>query len=154
MGKVEKHPYILVSACLAGCACRYDGTACTDRIVKHLVETGLALAVCPEELGGLSTPRLPSEISDQRVINQAGQDVTAEFERGARKVLQLARTLGITVAILKERSPSCGSNCVYDGSFSGKLIPGQGLTAALLRADNIKIYNQDNFPLELIDTEI
>ena len=149
MSTTQGPPPILISACLAGRACRYDGTACTVERLKHLAETGLAIAVCPEELGGLPTPREPSEISGQRVISRSGQDVTVAFEEGAQQVLRLAQAHGITLAILKERSPSCGCTQIYDGSFSGRLIPGQGLTAALLQQHNLQIYTESNLPPSL-----
>ena len=139
MSSKPREPFCLVSACLAGCPCRYDGTACVVPELKNLAETGLAIPVCPEELGGLPTPRPPAEIRQGRVITRAehpgqgGHDVTAQFAHGAAATLALAQANNVSLAILKERSPSCGSNLIYDGTFSRTVIPGQGLAAALRR---------------------
>lgn len=144
MAAILRKPVCLVSACLSGLPCRYDGTACPVPELKNLVEEGLALPVCPEELGGLPTPRPPAEIRQGRVINKAGQDVTAEFERGAKAVLELAGRHNIGLAILKARSPSCGIGPIYDGTFSRTLTPGAGVTAAKLRCVGIKVYDEHN----------
>lgn len=134
----------LVSACLCGIACRYDGTAATVPFLAELHAKGLALAVCPELLGGLSAPRPPCEIRNGRVVTPAGTDLTGQFRLGAEKTLALARLHGISLAVLKERSPSCGSGVIYDGSFEGRRIPGQGITCALLRAHGIRVVNEDD----------
>jgi uncharacterized protein YbbK (DUF523 family) len=112
---------VIVSACLAGLRCRYDGSKKACEAVMRLVAEGKAIPVCPEQLGGLPTPRLPAEIRGGRVVRQDGVDVTAEFSRGAEEVLKLAKLAGATTAILKARSPSCGSGKIYDGSFTGGL---------------------------------
>ena len=135
----------LISACLCGTACRYDGLPSTIDELARLCEQGRAFAVCPEVLGGLSVPRLPCERLGERVLSKDGSDVTEPFEAGARKTLELARERGIRLAILKERSPSCGSGIVYDGTFSGRRIAGQGVTAALLRAHGFAVVNEDDF---------
>lgn len=135
----------LVSACLAGRACRYDGTACAVPELKRLVEAGLALAVCPEELGGLPTPRPPAEICRGRAIDCNGRDVTAQFEQGAEVVLTLARSHNIRRAILKERSPSCGCGLIYDGTFSRRLTAGDGVTAAKLRLSGIIVRGESDY---------
>ena len=99
------------------------------------------LPVCPEQLGGLPTPRVPAERVGDRVLTRDGRDVTGEYRAGAEKALAEARAAGVRYAVLQERSPSCGSGFVYDGTFSGKLIPGQGVTAELLREKGIAVYS-------------
>ena len=132
---------ILVSACLLGVGCRYD---CKDngneKILALLQREDIQLIpVCPEQLGGLPTPRLPSERVGERVINSSGQDVTAQFENGAAETLKLAKRCGCLKAILKARSPSCGYGQIYDGSFTGTLIEGNGVTAELLLRSGITV---------------
>lgn len=118
---------ICVSACLAGEKCRYDGRSRRIGRIADLVKEGNAVAVCPEREGGLSIPRAPSEQKDGRVINKEGKDVTEAFEKGASVCLDRALAAGCETAILKENSPSCGVHAVYDGTFSGKSIPGEGI---------------------------
>jgi len=135
---------ILVSACLAGCKCRYDGSDCADEKVCALVKAGKAFPVCPEQLGGMHTPRGPHELvrgadGAERVIGKAGDDTTKEYTEGAQRTLQICKALGVTEAIMKAGSPSCGSGMIYDGSFSGKQIPGDGLTARLLKQNGIMV---------------
>lgn len=132
---------ILVSACLAGIPCRYDGKTKSDDEICALVRAGLALPVCPEVLGGLPTPRLPAERTPDgaRVMRSDGADVTDAFLRGADETLSLCRQYGVTHALLKSRSPSCGTGCIYDGTFSGKFRPGSGLTAELLESHGIHV---------------
>lgn len=133
---------ILVSACLAGFPCRYDGTSKTNEKIVQLVREGKAIPVCPEQLGGLTTPRLPSEIRNGRVFSSEGRDVTPEFEKGAAAVLQIAKEYGCTKAILKARSPSCGKGQIYDGTFSGKLVDGNGKTTELLLENGIEVITE------------
>ncbi len=133
---------ILVSACLAGFPCRYDGTSKINETIKQLVQEGKAIPVCPEQLGGLTTPRLPSEIRDGKVFNSEGRDVTPQFERGAAAVLQIAKEYGCKKAILKACSPSCGKGHIYDGTFSGKLVDGNGKTAELLIQNGIEVMTE------------
>lgn len=135
---------ILVSACLLGCPCRYDGQAKEHPEVEVLREQGHTLVpVCPEQLGGLPTPRSPAERqSDGRVVNQAGEDVTAQYQLGAERALEMAREHGCELAILKERSPSCGSGEIYDGTFSRRLVPGEGVTAGLLRQAGLRVLGE------------
>ena len=132
---------ILVSACLAGFPCRYDGETKSNDEVCALVRQGLALPVCPEVLGGLPTPRLPAERTPDGacVLQSNGTDVTDAFLRGADETLSLCRKYGVTRALLKSRSPSCGLGSIYDGTFSGKLRPGNGLTAELLESNGIRV---------------
>ena len=133
---------ILVSACLLGCACRYDGQSKPNPLAQELARRGLAVPVCPEQLGGLPTPRAPSERQGERVVSSLGADVTAQYRRGAEEALRLAELYGCTTAVLKERSPSCGSGMVYDGTFTGVLTAGEGVTAELLRAQGIPVYGE------------
>ena len=141
---------IIVSACLVGINCLYDGTCSKiDKIVKMVI-AGKAIPLCPELLGGLGIPRLGGEITinnnnTKSVINKAGKDLTPFFEKGAQKTLEFAKILEADTAILKARSPSCGYGKIYDGTFSGKLKEGNGLTSDLLSKNNIAIYNEGNF---------
>ena len=130
---------VLISGCLIGLCCRYDGKQKRNKNIAALMEKYYLIPVCPEQLGGLKTPRNPSEIREGRVISS---DVTAEYRRGAEEAIKLARLFGCKKAILKERSPSCGFGKIYDGSFSGRLIDGNGVAAALLAANGIEIYGE------------
>jgi uncharacterized protein YbbK (DUF523 family) len=134
---------IIVSACLAGVKCRWDGEAKPCKKIMDLVKCGKAIPVCPEQLGGLSTPRIPSEQKGNKVYSKDGKDLTAEFERGAKEGLKIAKLSNCNEAILKSKSPSCGCGKVYDGSFSGKLIKGDGLFAELLKKNGIKVFTED-----------
>ena len=134
----------LVSACLAGAPCRYDGKSKGVQQIIDLVNQGEAVPVCPEQLGGLTTPRASSEIRGDKVMNNEGRDCTAEFELGAERTLAIAKALGITKAILKANSPSCGCGKIYDGTFSGTLIDGNGRAAELLTKHGIKVYTENN----------
>ena len=144
--------HILVSACLLGTPCRYNGKGVLDPAVQVLMREHQLVPVCPERLGGLEAPREPSEISGGRVFGRDGRDVTAEFELGARRALEAARRFGCRCAILKERSPSCGSSAVYDGSFSGRVVPGAGVAAALLMENGVRVFSEENFE-KLFETE-
>lgn len=140
-------PRYVVSACLCGQAVRYDGGSCPDPEWIKRAKQGEALPVCPECLGGLPTPRSPAECQpDGRILNQDGEDCTEAYRRGAELVLELCRLWGITRAVLKENSPSCGSCRIYDGSFSGRKIPGEGVTARLLREHGIAVYSEGSWP--------
>ncbi len=139
-------PQYVVSACLCGLPTRYDGQAKpVPSAVQAVLDAGLVLPVCPECMGGLPTPRPPAEICGERVINTQGVDVTAPYQSGAEQVLALCREHGITCAILKQNSPSCGCHFVYDGSFSRRLVVGKGVTAALLSAHGITVYDEDEW---------
>ena len=135
---------ILVSACLLGVCCRYDGRGNPSAQVLDLLKRDdlELIPVCPEQLGGLPTPRLPSERVEDRIINRAGEDVTDQFQRGAAEALRLARSYGCDVAVLKERSPSCGCGRIYDGSFTGTLTEGNGVTTELLLSAGIQVVGQ------------
>lgn len=129
----------IVSACLCGEKTRYDGKVFISEKIKELVDDGRAIMVCPEVLGGLSVPRLPCEIKNHRVINISSDDKTNYFVDGAIKTLEIAEKYGIQKAILKDKSPSCGSSQIYDGTFSKLLIQGEGITTRLLRLNNIEV---------------
>ena len=135
----------LVSACLCGLACRYDGLAKPVGRLVELHRAGLALAVCPEVDGGLSTPRQPCELRQGKVVGRDGLDLTEAFKLGSERALGMARKNNLRLAVLKDNSPSCGSTAVYDGSFSGLLIPGQGLTAAILRDNGLLIISERQY---------
>ena len=133
---------ILISACLLGTSCRYDGGSKPVLSVEALMGHYQLVPVCPEQLGGLPTPREPSERQGDRVVMRTGEDVTGRYQKGAEQALHLARVFGCKKAVLKERSPSCGAGEIYDGTFSGKLTAGDGVTAALLKANGIEVFGE------------
>ena len=133
---------ILVSACLLGTPCRYDGASKPVDAVRALQEKYTLIPICPEVLGGLPTPRTPSEIIGTRVMMRDGRDVTENYRRGAEEALRTALENGCALAILKEKSPSCGNGKVYDGSFTGTLTDGDGITAAYLKAHGIRVVGE------------
>jgi uncharacterized protein YbbK (DUF523 family) len=145
---------VLVSACLLGERVRYDGrdAAAENAILREWCDQKLAVPICPEVAGGLAVPREPAEIETgsgedvlngiARVVTRTGEDVTDAFLKGAEKALEAARDCGASIAILKAKSPSCGTLFTYDGSFSGKLEPGVGVTAALLKRHGIAVFNE------------
>ena len=133
---------ILVSACLLGVSCRYDGKSKPHPAVLALQGQHQLIPVCGEIFGGLPTPRTPAERVGDRVLTEDGRDVTQEYHRGAQEVLALARRLDCKVALLKERSPSCGTGEIYDGSFTRTLTAGDGVTAELLRASGIAVFGE------------
>ncbi len=135
---------ILVSACLYGHACKYDGTTniLKDPLFQGLKNMGRLVPVCPEQLGGLSTPRIPCELCGDKVFNKEGEDVTAEFQKGAEEALRIARENKVRVAILKQSSPSCGCKTIYDGTFSGNKIKGEGVTARKLVENGIPVFDE------------
>jgi len=140
----------MVSSCLAGINCRYDGGNNRVEEIAKMVAEGKAIPVCPEVFGGLPIPRGCCEIvvdekGERRIKTKDGNDYTKEFEDGARKTLEIARVLDIDTAILQQRSPSCGYGKIYDGSFSGKLIEGNGFATDLFSANGIKVYNDQNY---------
>ena len=136
---------ILVSACLLGIECRYKGDGCPCERIKALAEKHTLIPVCPEQLGGLATPRPPAERQGDKVMNKEGADVTEAYANGAERALRIAKLNNVSAAIMKAKSPSCGSGRIYDGTFSGQLIPGDGVCAAALKAAGIKVYNEENF---------
>ena len=135
---------VLVSACLLGVECKYSGGSNAHPFLMEAARRGRVqlIPVCPECYGGLPIPRAPSEQRGGRVYAKTGEDLTEAFERGARTALHLARLYGCRHAILKERSPSCGSGLIYDGSFSGALAPGQGVAARLLQANGVQVWGE------------
>lgn len=145
---------ILVSACLLGINCKYNGSSSLNKdVLKFIKDKGSFVACCPELLGGLSIPRGPYEITggtgkevaagDAKVISKTDEDVTEAFFEGAKKTVKIARQNGVKLAILKARSPSCGVNQIYDGAFSCKLISGDGVTAALLKKEGIELISDE-----------
>ncbi|HKL84463.1 MAG TPA: DUF523 domain-containing protein [Bacilli bacterium] len=136
---------ILISACLLGCACRFDGRANFNEEINELRKSYKVVIVCPEVDGGLPIPRIPCEIVGEKVINKEGDDKTTNFRAGAEIALAQAKKYGATIAILKAKSPSCGSGKIYDGTFSSTLIDGDGYTTRLLKANGIKVYNELNY---------
>jgi uncharacterized protein YbbK (DUF523 family) len=138
---------IICSACLLGINCRYDGKRKQNKKVIGLTKEEILIPVCPEQLGGLPTPREPAEQRGGKVFTKSGKDVTENFKRGAKEVLKLAGLFNVKEAILKQRSPSCGSGQIYDGTFSGKIIRGNGVTAGLLKRKGIKIISEEDLSL-------
>ena len=139
---MEREP-LLISACLLGIKCRYDGGDQYRPEAAALLARYELVPVCPELLGGLPVPRRPAEIKGGRVVTAAGADVTAAFRLGAERALELARRRGARLALLKDGSPSCGSTRVHDGEFSGRLVPGKGLAAALLAGNGVEVVSED-----------
>lgn len=146
---------ILISACLLGTACRYDGRSKSHPLAMTLAERHQLVPVCPEQLGGLPTPRTPSERRGGSVVTAEGIDVTEQYRRGAEETLRLCRLVGCEAAVLKERSPSCGAGEIYDGAFSGTLTAGWGVTAELLRQNGITVYGESRIGelLESLDAD-
>lgn len=134
---------IIVSACLAGINCRWDGEARPNPKIIEMIKDGKAIPVCPEQLGGLPTPRTPSEQKGDKVFAKDGNDVTVQFRKGAEEILKIAKMINCNQAIFKSKSPSCGCGKIYDGSFFGKLIDGDGVTAKLLKENNIKVITEE-----------
>lgn len=147
----------LISSCLVGVCATYKQSANEDNVFVDLLRKGEAIPVCPEQLGGLPTPRPPAEITGgdgsavldgvARVVTNTGADVTENYLRGANEVLRMAQTIGAEFVILKERSPSCGVSEIYDGTFSQRVIPGCGVTTALLRRNGFRVVSDEQFLL-------
>ena len=135
---------ILVSACLLGTACRYDGQSRPHPMMEELCRRHQVIPVCGEILGGLPTPRIPAERRGERVVTKDGRDVTENYQRGAREVLRLGRLFDCRTAVLKEKSPSCGSGRIYDGTFTGTLCSGWGVTAELLRRNGFRVLGESD----------
>ncbi|MDQ0192441.1 DUF523 domain-containing protein [Paenibacillus wynnii] len=152
---------LLVSSCLAGLEVRYNGTHSLNHRIQELVREGKAMMVCPELLGGLSTPREPAEISGgdgedvlngtARVRVESGRDVTDSFIKGAYETLRIAKEMEASIVVLKQNSPSCGSTHIYNGEFSSTKIPGYGVTAALLIRNGIKVLSENDLS-EVLET--
>ncbi|MBQ3109561.1 MAG: DUF523 domain-containing protein [Clostridia bacterium] len=139
---------LLISACLLGLSCRYDGEY-REYDLKNLREKFNLIPICPEIYGGLPTPRVPSEIQGEKVVNRNGEDVTAQYEKGAQEALKLAKLYNAKYALLKAKSPSCGKNEVYDGSFTATLVSGEGVTAKLLRENELVIFTENEINILL-----
>lgn len=137
---------ILISACLAGCDCRYKGDNCKNDALLALAKRHTLIPVCPEQLGGLATPRDPAEICGDRVVSSAGRDVTREYRKGAETALYIAGQVGADAAVLKANSPSCGKGVIYDGSFTGRKIAGNGVAAALLSESGVRVFTEEELP--------
>jgi uncharacterized protein YbbK (DUF523 family) len=159
--KEENKPEILISSCLIGCPVRYNGSSNKIDGLGELVKQGKAIAMCPEIIGGLSVPREPVEIEKgktakevleggAKVLDKEGKDYTQEFINGANELLKVCKEKDIKTVIIKEGSPSCGSNKIYDGTFLGGKISGRGITAELLSQNRITIFCEHNFPKELL----
>ncbi len=133
----------LVSTCLLGVCCRYDGQSKACPAVLELLKAHELIPVCPEQLGGLPTPRPPAEMQGNRVINREGTDVTAQYQQGAEEAARLYQVLDCDCAVLKAHSPSCGCGEVYDGSFSGTLVPGDGITAQALKRLGARVLTEE-----------
>lgn len=135
---------IIVSACLAGVACRYNGNAFPIPVIIDMVQKGIALPICPEMLAGLPAPRPPAELRNGRVLSNSGEDVTEEFLLGAKMGLDIALAARCRKAIVKAKSPTCGSGSIYDGTFSGKVIPGDGVFSKLLKEYGIEVITEED----------
>lgn len=135
---------LLISACLLGADCKYSGgnNRLPDELLRRLREKYRLVPVCPETAGGLPIPRQPSERLGDKVVSRLGEDVTAQFQKGGEIALELSKRFGCKKALLKENSPSCGSGRIYDGSFSRKLTEGDGVAAAMLKAEGLAIYGE------------
>ncbi|MBD1381035.1 DUF523 domain-containing protein [Metabacillus arenae] len=143
---------ILVSSCLAGIKCRYNGTDSLENTIQQLVNQKKATMVCPELLGGFSTPREPAEIiggtgidvlnGTAKVVEKSGKNVTDLYIKGAYQTLKMAKDLNATYIVLKEASPSCGSQMIYNGNFQNEKIPGEGVTSALLTNEGFKVISE------------
>ena len=135
---------ILVSRCLLGDPCRYDGASRPCPAVEALREKYELVPICPECDGGLPVPRVPCERRGDRVVSRDGRDLTAPYRLGAERALERAKESGANVAVLKSNSPSCGVGRIYDGTFSGKLTDGDGVTAEALKAAGVELYTENN----------
>lgn len=149
---------LLISACLVGVCCRYDGAAKPHPLIEALAKKHTLIPVCPEQLGGLCTPRPPAERQGDAVRTQAGVNVTAQYRKGAEESLKIYDAMGCEAAVLKERSPSCGCGVIYDGTFSGILTAGNGVTVELLIENGVTVYGESDIGMllkdEFIDTAV
>ncbi len=136
---------IVVSSCLLGNNCKYNGKNNYCLELVEFLKNEQVIGVCPEQLGGLPTPRMPSEIKNKSVIRQDGKDVSVEFIQGAKKALDIAMKNGCKIAILKKKSPSCGFGEIYDGTFTSTVIKENGVTADLLYKNGIVVLNEENY---------
>ena len=135
---------ILVSACLLGTNCKYDGTNNRNEKVLSYVKDKEVIPICPEILGGLATPRIPSERGENKVLSKEGLDVTSNFKKGAEEALYLAKLFNVKKALLKAKSPSCGNGLIYDGTFTHTKKEGFGVTTELLRKNGIEVITEED----------
>lgn len=141
---------ILVSNCLLGCECRYKGDSCKNEGITSLAKDHVLIGVCPEQLGGLATPRPPAEIQGNQLINNCGENVTKQYMKGAETALYIAKLNQVDFAIMKAKSPSCGKGIIYDGTFTGNLCNGNGVTTQMLIDNGFDVYTEnelDKLPL-------
>lgn len=139
-----RKPKLIISSCLLGLPAKYNGEQVIHPLIEALEEKYELIAVCPETLGGLDVPREPAELRGVRVLTKSGQDVTEEYEKGARVALDIAKGLSIKKAILKERSPSCGHGLIHDGTFTDGMIEGEGVCAKLFLENGIDIFRESD----------
>lgn len=149
---MDKKENVLISACLLGLGCRYDGQEKSYCGIRELMEECHLVPVCPEQLGGLETPRKPAERIGDKVMNCGGKDVTEAYMRGGKETLKAAQLYGCRYALLKEKSPSCGCGKIYDGTFSGVLTDGDGVAAGILKENGIKIFGETE--TDLLEEEL
>lgn len=147
---MTRKPRVLVSLCLLGVPCRYDGRPNGCEGLDALMARAELIPMCPEQLGGLPTPRVPAERRGDAVVTRDGRDVTTAFRRGAEAVCLLADRFNIRYALLKARSPSCGGGEIYDGTFTGARVPGDGVTAEALKARGVAVFTEQTVD-ELIE---
>lgn len=141
---MSKKLFKICSACLLGIECCYDGKSKRNDKVVKLAKKEILIPVCPEELGELSTPRESAEQKRKKVVTKSGKDVTENFKKGAERVLKIAKSFDVKIAILKQKSPSCGCGQIYDGTFSHKIIKGDGVTTKLLKKNKIKVITEED----------
>lgn len=141
--KFKNNEKILVSACLLGVNCKYNGKNNENEKIIKLLKNCNIIPVCPEQLGGLATPRTPAEIINNKVITKDNINVTLEYTKGAMQTLNIAKKFNVSKAILKSKSPSCGKDTIYDGTFSSTLTNGNGITTKLLLKNNIEVISSD-----------
>ncbi len=134
----------ICSACLMGINCRYNGEPKVNNKILEILKKEALIPVCPEQLGGLPTPRESAERKGDKIFTKHGEEVTTNFKKGAEEVLKIAKIFGVKEAILKQRSPSCGNGMIYDGTFSNKLIKGDGITTDILKKNGIGVISEED----------
>lgn len=137
---------IIVSGCLFGCDCRYKGDNCKCEELLALADEHILIPVCPEQMGGLSTPRDPAEIVGDKVISNHGKDVTYEYTKGAETALHVAKVNNADAVVLKANSPSCGKGIIYDGTFTGNKIEGNGIAAKMFLDAGFSVFTENEIP--------
>lgn len=144
MVKLASNERIIISACLAGVNCKYNGGNNEVEKITRFINEHNVILVCPEQMGGMPTPRCPAELKSDKVITKRGKDVTENYVKGAKEVLKIAKRYKVKKAVLKARSPSCGKGLIYDGSFTNQLKKGNGITAQLLIDNGIEVVSNDD----------